>query len=74
MPFISIDVKNNMIKREYDEGREFADLPRDETKISFGAGLGMTLFVFDFVVKYNYMKDNSFIGVYTKTKVPVIRF
>ena len=74
MPFLTIDVKSNLVKREYDEDRSFADLPREESKISVGAGLGMTLFIFDFIAKYNYMKDNSFIGVYTKTKIPVIRF
>lgn len=74
MPFLSVDVKSNMIKREYDDNRTIDNLPREESKISVGAGIGMTIFIFDFVAKYNYMKDNSFVGVYTKTKIPVIRF
>jgi hypothetical protein len=74
MPFLTVDVKNNIIKREYDEDKTVDELPRDETKISVGAGFGLTMFIFDFYLKYNYMKDNSFIGVYTKTKIPVIRF
>lgn len=74
MPFLSIDVKSNNIKREYDEGREFEGLPLTESKISIGAGFGFTVFILDFSVKYNYMKNNSFIGVTTKTKFPVIRF
>lgn len=74
MPFLTVDVKNNLIKREYDGARTFENLPRDESKISIGAGFGLTLFIFDFYVKYNRMKDNSSIGVYTKTKIPVIRF
>lgn len=74
MPFLTFDVKNNIIKREYDESRELEALPRKETKISVGAGLGFTIFVLDFYAKYNYMKDNSYIGVYTKTKIPVIKF
>jgi hypothetical protein len=74
MPFLTVDVKNNMIKREYDDARNFDDLPREETKVGVGAGFGFTLFIFDFYAKYNYMKNNSHIGVYTKTKIPVIRF
>jgi len=74
MPFLTVDVKNNIIKREYAEDNETLGMVREETKISVGAGIGMTLFIFDFFAKYNYMKDNSFIGVYTKTKIPVIRF
>lgn len=74
MPFLTVDVKNNIIKREYDESRTIDGLPRNETKISVGAGFGFTLFIFDFYAKYNYMKDNSHVGVYTKTKIPVIKF
>lgn len=74
MPFLTVDIKNNLIKREYDDNRTLENLPRDESKISIGAGFGLTLFIFDFYVKYNRMKDNSSIGVYTKTKIPVIRF
>lgn len=74
MPFISVDVKSNNIKRDFDENRSFEGLPLTESKVSVGAGLGFTLFILDFSVKYNYMKDNSFISVTTKTKIPVIRF
>jgi len=74
IPFFTIDVKNNIIKREYDAEDELEGLPREETKISVGAGAGFTLFIFDFVVKYNYMKSLSNVGVYTKVKIPVIRF
>lgn len=74
MPFISVDVKNNNIKRDFDVNRSFDELPVTESKVSFGAGIGFTVFVLDFSVKYNYMKDNSFISVTTKTKFPIIRF
>lgn len=74
IPFLTLDVKNNMIKREYDNGANLEELPREETKFSVGAGAGFTLFVFDFLVKYNYMKSLSNIGVYTKIKIPIIRF
>lgn len=74
MPFLTVDVKNNIIKREFALENETLPIPREETKISVGAGFGMTIFIFDFFAKYNYMKNNSFIGVYTKTKIPVIRF
>jgi hypothetical protein len=74
MPFLSIDVKSNNIKREFDENRSFEGLPATESKISIGAGFGFTLFILDFSVKYNYMKNNSYVGVTAKTKFPVIRF
>lgn len=72
--FLTADVKNNQINREYDSDTNFVDLPREESKISFGGGIGFTLFIFDIYGKYNYMKGNSNIGVYIKTKFPVIRF
>ncbi len=74
MPFISVDVKSNNIKRDFDVDRSFEGLPVTESKISVGAGVGFTVFIFDFSVKYNYMKDNSFVSVTTKTKFPIIRF
>jgi len=74
IPFFTIDVKNNVIKREYDDGAILEGLPREETKISVGAGGGFTLFIFDFVIKYNYMKSISNVGVYAKIKIPVIKF
>jgi hypothetical protein len=73
MPFITIDIKNNTIKREYDDAVTFTDLPRQESRISFGAGVGFTLFVLDFYVKYNFMKDMSNFGVFAKLKFPIIR-
>jgi hypothetical protein len=74
MPFLSVDVKSNNIKRDFDVERSFEELPATESKISVGAGVGFTVFIFDFSVKYNYMKDNSFVAVTTKTKFPIIRF
>ena len=76
MPFLTIDVKSHSIKRDIDEGRNLDSLGllRQESKISVGAGFGFTMFIFDFHIKYNYMKNMSSIGVYTKTKIPVIRF
>jgi hypothetical protein len=74
MPFLTIDVKGNTIKREYDEEKSLEELPRNESLISFGAGIGFTLFIFDIYGKYNYMKDKSYAGFYIKTKIPLIRF
>lgn len=74
MPFLSVDVKSNNIKREFDAGRTLDGLAPAETKVSVGAGFGFTLFILDFTVKYNYIKDNSFVSVTTKTKFPLIRF
>ncbi len=74
MPFIAVDVKSNNIKRDFDVDRSFEGLPATESKVSIGAGIGFTVFILDFSVKYNYMKDNSFVSVTTKTKFPIIRF
>jgi hypothetical protein len=74
IPFITLDVKNNIINREYDNTANLPEAPRKQTKISVGGGFGFTLFVFDFLIKYNYMKTLSYIGVYTKIKFPLIKF
>lgn len=74
MPFLSVDVKSNNIKRDYDIDTTLTGYAKTESKISIGAGIGFTVFIFDFSVKYNYMKDNSFVAVTAKTKFPIIRF
>lgn len=74
IPFITIDVKTNSIKRTYDENSTLVTLPRTESRVSVGAGVGFTLFVLDFYAKYNYLKELSNVTVYTKIKFPVIRF
>lgn len=74
MPYLSVDVKSNTIKREFDAGREFEGLIPSESGVSVGAGFGFTMFILDFTIKYNYLKNNSFVSVTTKTKIPVIRF
>lgn len=74
MPYLSVDVKSNTIKREFDAGREFEGLVPSESGVSVGAGFGFTMFILDFTVKYNYLKNNSYVSVTTKTKIPVIRF
>jgi len=73
-PFLTFDIKTNLINREYDEGKVLENMPLSENKISIGAGAGFTVFIFDFYFKYNYIKDLSNIGVYTKFKIPIIRF
>jgi hypothetical protein len=76
MPFISVDVKSHNIKRDIDEDANLDSLGllRSESKISVGAGFGFTMFIFDFHIKYNYMKEMNNVAVYTKMKIPVIRF
>ncbi len=74
IPFITVDVKTNKIKRDIDEGRTLDGLPPTDSKVSFGVGAGITLFVFDFYIKYNFMKELSNFGAYAKMKFPVIRF
>ena len=74
-PFITADVKYSMIKRDIAPATvKFQNLPEKDNKISFGVGAGFTLFVFDFSVKYIYMKDLTSVAVFTKVKFPAIRF
>lgn len=72
--FLTADVKTNFISREYDGSIILTDYPVKNSRISVGAGIGFTLYVFDLYLKYNYMKDFTNFGVYTKIKFPVIRF
>ena len=73
-PFLAFDVKTNKITREYDTDKNLPAYPLKDSKVSIGGGVGFTLFVMDFFIKYNYMKQYSNFGVYTKIKFPVIRF
>jgi hypothetical protein len=74
IPFLALDVKTNKISRVYDAGVTLSNYPGKESRVSIGAGFGFTLFVMDFVIKYNFEKELSNLGVYTKIKFPVIRF
>ncbi|MCX7877769.1 MAG: hypothetical protein N2510_03910 [Ignavibacteria bacterium] len=74
IPFFVLDVKYNIMKREYDENRQLENIQKEENKVSIGTGIGFTMFIFDFYGKYHYMKNSSYIGFYVKTKIPVIRF
>ena len=73
-PFLTFDVKTNKITHEYDATANLPQYPLKDSKTSIGIGAGFTLFVLDFYFKYNFMKQNSNFGVYTKIKFPVIRF
>lgn len=74
IPFITADIKSNIITREYDSDVEFSNLPRNETGISISGGFGFTVFVFDIYAKYSYMKNFTTYGFFTKIKIPIIRF
>lgn len=76
IPYICIDVKSNKITRKISgiSGSVPPSVPLKESRVSFGAGFGFTLFVLDFYIKYNYMKELSGFGVYAKMKFPLIRF
>ena len=76
IPFLCIDVKSNKITRTISgiSGSVPPPVPLKESRVSFGAGFGFTLFVLDFFVKYNYMKELSSFGVYAKLKFPLLRF
>jgi hypothetical protein len=76
IPYICIDVKSNKITRSISgiSGSTLPNIPLKESRVSFGGGFGFTLFVLDFFVKYNYMKELSSFGVFTKIKFPVLRF
>lgn len=74
MPFITFEVKYNNITREITPSKDLTGLPLEEKKIGIGAGLGFTLFIFDIYAKYTFSKDMTSVGVFTKVKVPVLRF
>ncbi len=73
IPFICIDVKSNKITRVI-SGSTLPDIPLKESRVSVGAGFGFTLFVLDFYLKYNFMKDLSSFGAFAKIKFPILRF
>lgn len=73
IPFISVDVKYNIIKREISPATVLNNLPEKENRVSIGIGAGITLFIFDFYVKYNYMKTGATFGAYTKVKFPLFK-
>lgn len=73
IPFITADVKYNIIKREISPATEIENLPEKQNRVSVGIGVGITLFVFDFYVKYNYMKTGATFGAYVKVKFPLFK-
>lgn len=74
IPFLTLDVKSNKITRVVDPPSVSIGYPDKDSRVSVGMGFGFTLFIFDFYAKYNYMKELSNLGFYTKIKFPVIQF
>ena len=73
VPFITLDIKSNRIKRVI-SGYNPINVPGSESRISIGLGAGFTLFVMDIYVKYNYMKNLSSIGAFTKVRFKIFQF
>ena len=74
-PFVTLTLKSNSINRVISgNGTTLPNVPTHERKTSVGLGLGFTIFVVDLYLQYTYMKDLTSIGIFSKIKIPVIRF
>jgi hypothetical protein len=74
IPFLILEVKYLMVKREINPETALPDLLREESVIGFSGGLGFTLYVFDIYGTYTHAKNYSSFAVKTRFRIPVLRF
>lgn len=74
IPFLLLEVKYLMTKREINPESALPDLLREESVIGFSGGLGFTLYVFDIYGTYTHAKNYSSFAVKTRFRIPILKF
>ncbi|MBN8569427.1 MAG: hypothetical protein J0M18_07335 [Ignavibacteria bacterium] len=75
IPFATLEVK--YISATTKIAPETANIPGlvlSESQISYGGGLGFTLYIFDIYGKYSYSKSYSTFSINTRFHIPLLKF
>lgn len=73
-PILSLEVKYAKVSRLIAPETSLPDIVRDESLLTYTAGLGFTIYVFDLSGKYTYAKDYSNLSFQMRFHFPVVKF
>lgn len=74
IPVFSIEIKYAKIEREILPSGLKPEIPRNESLLTYSAGLGFTIYVFDISAKYMYGKDFNNLTFQGRIHIPLIKF
>ncbi|MEO8666647.1 MAG: hypothetical protein ABI462_14230, partial [Ignavibacteria bacterium] len=70
----SVEVKYAKVVRSIVPAQTLPDITTDESLLTYSAGLGFTIYVFDLSGRYTFAKDFSNLAFQMKLHLPIIRF
>ena len=73
-PILSLEIKYAKVNRVISPESSIPDIARDESLLTYTAGLGFTIYVFDLSGKYTYAKDYSNLSFQIRFHFPIIKF
>ncbi len=73
-PILSIEIKYAKVTRVIVPDISFPGIVSNESFLSYAAGLGVTIYVFDLSGRYTYAKNYNNLAFQLKLHIPVIRF
>jgi len=74
IPFATLEVKYISAKTTVTPEENVPGLVLNQSEISYGGGLGFTLYIFDIYGKYSYSKSYSTFSVNTRFHFPLFKF
>ncbi len=73
-PFLIGEIKYITAKRVISPDNYVPELNRNESLLSYSAGFGFTIFIFDLLGTYNFAKDYSSFSIKAQFHYPLIKF
>lgn len=73
-PIFSVEVKYAKVNREINPSGGVPEISRQESLLTYSAGIGFTIYVIDLCSKYTFAKDYSNLTVQARFHFPIIKF
>jgi len=73
-PFLIGEIKFYNIKRTIVPDIEYEGITKSESKIALSLGVGFTLYIFDIITSYNFVKDYNTLSIKTQFHFPLFKF
>jgi len=73
-PIFSLEIKYAKVNRVINPSSSLPDIVRDESLLTYTAGLGFTIYVLDLSGKYTYAKDYTNLSFQARFHFPIVKF
>ncbi|MBV6478638.1 MAG: hypothetical protein HGGPFJEG_01393 [Ignavibacteria bacterium] len=73
-PILTLEVKYTSVTKDISPITNNPDIPGDKNLLTYSAGLGFTIYVFDFVSKYTFADEYSNLNFLARIHIPIVRF